>query len=248
MATGHGSPAGGGLKALAERLRDLCPAVAPDVLPIGDLTPNALGVLLGRDAEDGDAVSRLLEDALVACKECSITQARIEGGGAGMVLQWRVDPMRMHFVLESCRFSSGAIADLLHTRRTIALLCSGAVEVEAAATQLARANGLNDRDPTAIRVWMQECFSVAYAMKVVANNMGKWTYVVDGAGSASDRTPTPSAPHLATLLAMNTASSKDQSIPASKRKQPRAPSDTQPRHKPTFRSSYVKGPLQNDAS
>lgn len=156
------------LRALTEKLAQLCPVAPPDVLPLPNSSLTMLSTLLGRDADDADAINRLFDEATSS-----------EGGGGGLVLRWGVDSEHMRFVLERCWAAPSALTDLLDTRRTLARLASRDVDeadADEAAVKLARANKVKLSSTVEKRVWMQECYSVAYAIKVIANNLGKWTF------------------------------------------------------------------------
>ncbi|KAG8467194.1 hypothetical protein KFE25_000510 [Diacronema lutheri] len=157
---------------LAQKLQGLCPLAAPDVLPVPSTSAAALSALLGRGAADADALRRLIDAAVVA-------HEAERGEPAGLVLRWRVDAEHLCFVLEGCRVAPKRIAELLDTRAAIVNFASRGANVasaDAAAAALARANGARLGGAVDERVWMQECYAVAYAMKVVANNLGPWTY------------------------------------------------------------------------
>lgn len=157
------------LRTLGQKMRALCPAAAPDVLPLQDSSAAALSALLGRGPDDAAAIKRLLDEAMA--KE----------GASGLLPRWHIDAEHMCFVLEACRVAPAGLAKLLETRRVLAQLAAldaDEASADEVAAQLARANGVEFGTAVERRVWMQECYSVAYAIKVVANNLGEWTYSV----------------------------------------------------------------------
>lgn len=178
------------LRTLGQKMRALCPAAAPDVLPLQDSSAAALSALLGRGPDDAAAIKRLLDEAMA--KE----------GASGLLPRWHIDAEHMCFVLEACRVAPAGLAKLLETRRVLAQLAAldaDEASADEVAAQLARANGVEFGTAVERRVWMQECYSVAYAIKVVANNLGEWTYSV-GPSKLARGSDAPNAEAVKALL------------------------------------------------
>lgn len=218
-----------GLHALAEKLAQLCPVAPPDVLPLPNSSVALLSALLGRGTDDVDAIKRLFDEATSS------------EGRVGLVPRWRVDAEHMRFVLEGCRAAPSALSDLLDTRRALAQLASrdaDEADADEAAAQLARANKVKLSSAVEKRVWMQESYSVAYAIKVVANNLGDWTYAVAPLDLSDSNAP--NAERVKALLAAGARKAAGTSTPqagGSTKKRERAPSSGAKADAPVDRSA-----------
>lgn len=181
------------LGALEASLRLLCPVATPDMLPHEQSAVESYPTLLGRGSEDEAMIARLVDDA---------TGPDSPVGRCQIVPRWRADAERMRFVLESCVLVPASEASVLRTRHTLAQLAAFQADdtlAEKASSQLAALNGIEHASAIEGRVWMQEAFSVAYAMKVVASNMGSWTYCV-GPAEPALADDAPNAERLRALL------------------------------------------------
>jgi hypothetical protein len=164
------------------------------MLPHEHMAAESYSTLLGRGDEDADAIARLVHNT---------TDSRGAGGCCEVAPRWRPDAERMRFVLESCALVPASEATVLSTRRTLAQLAASKADdvlADKTSSQLAALNGIEHASAIERRVWMQEAYSVAYAMKVVANNMGSWTYCVGPADPAL-ADDAPNAERLRSILA-----------------------------------------------
>eukprot|EP00306_Pavlova_sp_CCMP459_P014068 CAMPEP_0185199300 /NCGR_PEP_ID=MMETSP1140-20130426/44811_1 /TAXON_ID=298111 /ORGANISM="Pavlova sp., Strain CCMP459" /LENGTH=327 /DNA_ID=CAMNT_0027766565 /DNA_START=1 /DNA_END=985 /DNA_ORIENTATION=- len=164
---------GPALEHMVDTLKRICPRVAPDFLPNARSPITPLPDLCDAGPEEAREIAALLN----AVADRSDQSA--------LAYQWSLDPARMTCTLVRCARVSVDLVIFLDTCKAVARLGAASDEedeADAAAQKLAHVNGITHNGALEARLWMQEAYALAYAIKVLARNMGTWTFQLGSAG------------------------------------------------------------------
>lgn len=169
---------------LVSTLHARCPRLCPDFLPLQGSPASALAALCTGRSDKG--LKAAIAESVASHSVCAVTGEPLgPGSRARVVGRWELDAAQLQCVLTACLVTTPQAARLTSTREMLSALSSDATAAEDAAAwarALAAANGVSHPTDTEARTWAQECYSLAYAIKVLATNLGEWSFGVRQAG------------------------------------------------------------------
>ena len=169
------------LRGLLEELRHRCPVVCPEIVPAGhdDRADGAALLAFCRDDDERRAAVSVLKRARRGARACALTGEELAPECLQCVAQWELHPDTRTRTLRRCIWVSSEAATLLDPLAVLEVLAAGrSSEAEATAmAQLFCAVNLHDdrtASPSDARRWLQECYGLAYACRVLAGALGRF--------------------------------------------------------------------------
>lgn len=175
------------LDAMLEELRHLCPVLRPSVVPAGyddRAKGTALAALCGPDGRgrsERAALASMLEEVRRGRKTCELTQQDVPSEAQLRFASfWDLEPADGTMRLRGCAFVSHETALLLDPLLMLDRFSapeSDVSDLDDLASHFCRANRRSDlcSKPARALEWLQQCYSLAFACRVLASNIGAWT-------------------------------------------------------------------------
>jgi hypothetical protein len=175
------------LDAMLEELRTLCPVLRPSVVPAG-YDDRAKGTALaalcsqdGRGRSERAALASMLEEVRRGRKTCELTQQDVSSEAQLRFASfWDLEPADGTMRLRGCAFVSLETALLLDPLLMLDRFSAPESDVSDLRDLTAHFCKVNRRDdlcskPARSLEWLQQCYSLAFACRVLASNLGAWT-------------------------------------------------------------------------